>query len=182
VTIRVSLEPNACARLATVDALGAADLTDCFGLFRSRKDALKALTDIARSQRLCLKVLGLEQSAGSCFAYQLGKCRGACVGKEPLALHGMRLQLALSALKLKAWPFPGRVALRERDDGGGADLHVCEDWAYLGTARSDEDLADLCAADLHRPFDADVYRILVRHFAGKQKLDWLDLRAAIRCA
>jgi hypothetical protein len=36
----------------------------------------------------------------------------------------MRVQLALSSLKLKAWPFPGRIALRERDSCGGADLHV----------------------------------------------------------
>jgi DNA polymerase III subunit epsilon len=62
-------------------------LARCFGLFRSRKDARKALTDIARAQQLCLKVLGLEQSDGSCFALPVGKCRGACVGKEPLALH-----------------------------------------------------------------------------------------------
>ena len=56
-------------------------------------------------------------SEGSCFAYQVGKCKGACVGKEPLILHDMRLQLALSSLKLKSWPFPGRIALRERATG-----------------------------------------------------------------
>jgi hypothetical protein len=39
----------------------------------------------------------------------------------------------------------------------------------------------LCAADLPLRFDADVYRILVRHVADP-KLDWHDLRAAIRCA
>ncbi len=179
-TIRTPAGADACVALTDVGALDAGELADCFGLFRSRKDALKALTDIARSQQLCLKVLGLEPSGGSCFAYQLGKCRGACVGKEPLALHRMRLQLALASLKLKPWPFPGRIALREPDAHGGADLHVLESWVYLGTARSDEDLADLCAAALPRRFDADVYRILVRHF--RQDLDWHDLRAATRCA
>ena len=84
-------------------------------MFHSGKDARKALGDIARAQQLCLKVLGLEEGVGSCFAHQFGKCRGACIGKEPLILHDTRLQLALSSLKLKAWPFPGRVALRERD-------------------------------------------------------------------
>ncbi len=63
--------------------------------FTREKDARKALSDIARASQLCLKVLGLEESDGSCFALQVGKCRGACVGKEPLILHAMRLKLAL---------------------------------------------------------------------------------------
>ena len=60
-----------------------------------------------------------ERGAGSCVAYQLGKCKGACVGREPLLLHNARLQMALSALKLKSWPFPGRVALKEDGSHGG---------------------------------------------------------------
>jgi DNA polymerase-3 subunit epsilon len=166
-----------------IDGVDLADLTQCFGVFHSEKDARKALGDIARAHQLCLKVLGFENGGGSCLAFQLGKCKGACVGKEPLMLHNMRLQLALSSLKLKAWPFPGRVALRERDprDGGfggdrGADFHVVEHWAYLGTARSEEELAALRTKDGGGAFDADVYRILVRYFSSHPKLDWLDMR------
>jgi DNA polymerase-3 subunit epsilon len=178
VTIRVPGGSESPIELLPVESATAAELTECFGLFRSRKDAQKALADIARAQQLCLKVLGQEQSAGSCFAYQLGKCRGACVGKEPLVLHGMRLRLALSAVKLKAWPFPGRVALRERDGCGGADLHVCESWAYLGTARNEEELADLASVRTAPRFDPDAYRILVRYLAERPKVDWHDLGAA----
>jgi DNA polymerase III subunit epsilon len=166
-----------------IEGVDLADLAHCFGVFHTEKDARKALGDIARAHQLCLKVLGFEEGAGSCVAFQLGKCRGACVGKEPLMLHNTRLQLALSSLKLKAWPFPGRVALRERDprDGGfggarGADLHVVEHWAYLGTARSEEELAALRAKDGCGAFDADVYRILVRYFSNHTKLDWHDMR------
>jgi DNA polymerase-3 subunit epsilon len=166
-----------------IDGVDLADLMQCFGVFHTDKDARKALCDIARAHELCLKVLGLEDSAGSCFAYQVGKCRGACLGKEPLILHNMRLQLALSALKLKSWPFPGRVALRERDPRGGmpermqgTDLHVVDHWTYLGTARTEEELADLGARESSAGFDVDVYRILVRYFAKNPGLDWLDLR------
>jgi DNA polymerase-3 subunit epsilon len=182
VTIRIGAADGAVQSVAVTD-LDAEDLTACFGLFRSRKDAHKALLDIARAQQLCLKVLNLEPSDGSCFAYQLGKCRGACIGKEPLILHAMRVQLALSSLKLKAWPFPGRIALRER--GGldrGPDVHVLEAWGYLGTAHSDEELAELAAAPARPRFDADVYRILVRYLADQRHLDWQTVRAAAsRC-
>jgi DNA polymerase III subunit epsilon len=159
---------------AALDSLEAAELPQSFGVFHSEKDARKALGDIARAHRLCLKVLGLEDTSGSCFAYQVGKCRGVCVGKEPPVLHDMRVMLALSSLKLKAWPFPGRVALCERDFGGTA-LHVVDHWIYLGTARTDEELAALGGRS-DAAFDAHVYRILARHLARHPKLEWIDLQ------
>ena len=170
-----------------IESVAAADLLQCCGVFHSEKDARKALLDIARARMLCLKVLGFEDGAGSCLAYQVGKCRGACVGKEPLILHKTRLQLALSSLKLKAWPFAGRIALRERDRRGGApefargtELHVLDHWSYLGTARSDEELAALGTQDAPCAFDVDIYRILVRYFSNHPKLDWFDLRNSMR--
>jgi DNA polymerase-3 subunit epsilon len=177
-TIRVSQGGVA---FVPLDSLDPAELPDHFGLFRSRKEASRALTDIARAQGLCMKVLGLEEGSGSCFAHQLGRCRGVCAGKEPALLHGMRVQLALSASKLKAWPFPGRVALRERNWREDTDLHVCDHWAYLGTARSDEELEALQNQHIARALDPDIYRILARHFAAKPDLDWIDLRRTTTC-
>jgi DNA polymerase-3 subunit epsilon len=169
--------PAYAVEAVAIDGVDLADLMQCFGVFHSEKDARKALSDIARAHQLCLKVLGFEDGAGSCIAFQFGKCRGACMGKEPLILHHMRLQLALSSLKLKAWPFPGRVALRERNPRG-TDLHVVDHWTYLGTARTEEELAALGAKDSSVAFDVDVYRILLRYFAKNPKLDWLDLQRA----
>ena len=186
-TLRAAAAPSAAiampAAVQPIDSVDPADLEQCFGVFHSDKDARKALGDIARAQRLCLRVLGLEDGAGSCLAYQIGQCRGACVGKEPLMLHDLRVRLALSSLKLKPWPFPGRIALRERDPRSGefqgapgADLHVIDHWTYLGTARSEDELAVLRARPAGAGFDVDVYRILVRYFSNHPKLDWIDLR------
>lgn len=169
--------------ITAIDGHDPATLAQFFGVFRAAKDARKALIDIARAHQLCLKVLGMEQSAGSCFAHQVGKCKGACVGKEPLMLHNLRLNLALSSLKIKAWPFPGRIALRERgapdhafDGVPGAEFHVLDHWRYLGTARSEAEVAAFAAEPPRTDFDADVYRILVRHFSRHPTLDWHDLR------
>jgi DNA polymerase-3 subunit epsilon len=166
-----------------IEGLDPADLAHCFGVFQSAKDARKALGDIARAQRLCFKVLGIEDGEGSCLAFHMGKCKGACMGKEPLILHNTRLLLALSSLKLKPWPFPGRIALRERDPRGGVagfaratDIHVVEHWGYLGTARTEEELAALSATDTRPAFDVDVYRILIRYFAGHPRIDWHELK------
>jgi DNA polymerase-3 subunit epsilon len=171
--------PDASGRvhLKRIDSLEAQDLQQSFGMFHSEKDARKALSDIARAKELCLKVLGLELSAGSCFALQVGKCHGACTGKEPLILHTMRMQMALSGLKLKSWPFPGRIALRERGIGGD-EFHVLDHWMYLGSARSEDELATLRTRQNYAAFDVDVYKILLRYFSNHPKLDWHDLSAA----
>ncbi|MEP6885279.1 MAG: exonuclease domain-containing protein [Gammaproteobacteria bacterium] len=171
-----------------IDSVDLEDLVQCFGVFHSHKDARKALGDIAEAHQLCRKALRLEEAAGSCFAYQIGKCRGACIGKEPAILHSTRLKLALASLKLKPWPFPGRIALRERGAAGstqefmrGTELHVLDRWAYLGTARDDEELSALRARDSGDAFDIDVYRILLRYFAKHPKLEWIDLRDRTIC-
>jgi DNA polymerase-3 subunit epsilon len=186
VTLRPAADSSGRVHVQRFDTLEPEDLAQSFGIFHSEKDARKALIDIAQARELCLKVLGLEESAGSCFALQVGKCRGACTGKEPLVLHSMRLQLALSALKIKSWPFPGRIALRERAVGGfssdgtrGGEFHVLDHWMYLGSARSEDELAALSTRHAYAVFDVDVYKILQRYFANHAKLDWVDLRCAI---
>ena len=161
--------------IVPVDALDPGQRQDCFGLFRSAKDASKALLDIARAGQLCLKRLGLETGSGSCFGHQVGRCRGVCVGKEPELLHGTRVQLALSALKLQSWPFPGRIALRESAAFGLTEWHVLDDWDYLGTARDDDELEGLAASPATPRLDPDVYRILVRHFATHSRPEWRSL-------
>jgi DNA polymerase III subunit epsilon len=183
VTLRTASDASGRMLFQRIDGLEPQDLAQCFGVFHAEKDARKALTDIARARELCLKVLGLEESAGSCFAFQVGKCRGACSGKEPLMLHNMRAQLALSALKIKSWPFPGRIALRERhlsrfatEAAFDGEYHVLDHWTYLGTARSTEDLAALAWRRVDSAFDVDVYKILLRYFSNHPKLEWHDLR------
>ena len=165
-----------CLRIEDLDAR---ELMQCFGVFRCEKHARKALGDLARANALCLKVFGLEQAEGSCLAFQLGKCKGACVGKEPTILHDMRARMALSALKIKSWPFPARIALRERSRDA-EELHVLEHWSYLGTARDERELVEIgsranAGANV-LAFDADVYKILVRYFSNHGTLDWQELR------
>jgi len=122
VTLRPAADSLGRVHVQRIDTLEPEDLAQSFGVFHSEKDARKALTDIARAQQLLSQgAWGWRRVRGSCFALQVGKCRGACTGKEPLILHNMRVQLALSALKIKSWPFPRAASrLRERAVGGFA--------------------------------------------------------------
>lgn len=133
----------------------------CYGLFKHAREAQEALRALADAHQLCLKLTGLEPAAPGkpCFAHQLRRCKGACVGKEPLARHTVRLVGALAGLKLVSWPHPGPALLRE-----GETAHVIDAWRHLGSVREESDIHALLAAPLPA-FDRDIYRILAKHAA-----------------
>lgn len=127
-----------------------------YGLYSNKRDAEKALRSLAEQHQLCLGVLGLEKigSGKPCFAYQLKRCKGACVGKESDLEHATRLLTAMSKLKLSSWPYPGAIGIRETED-----LHIIDHWCYLGTAHNDEEIQELL--EQGRPaFDRDTYTTL----------------------
>jgi len=135
------------------------------GLFRSTRDARQALHQIAADQGLCLRLLGLEKGRGACFASQLGRCRGACRGDEPLAEHTARARDALARLQIHHWPWEGRLAIGERGPTGAQGWHLVDHWCHLGSADS---LAGLTAlAEEKGRFDVDTYRILRRFLDGE---------------
>ncbi len=145
-------------RLTWANDLDFGTQDNLYGLYHNQRDAQKALRHLAEQHQLCLGILGLEKIGNGkpCFAYQLKRCRGACVGKESGLEHAMRLLTAMNTLKLASWPYPGAIGIREADD-----LHVIDHWCYLGTARSDDEVDALL--EQGRPaFDRDTYMTLVK--------------------
>lgn len=141
-----------------VRLLGAEYLEHCYGEFRTQAMAVRVLKHHAREHQLCLRVLGLEDGEGSCVAHQLDHCRGACIGKEPLAVHDLRAQMAFAGQGYRAWPFAGRVALSDAD-GDAGPLHIFEQWCYLGSANDHQEADELARALMPLQFDARIYRM-----------------------
>ncbi len=140
-----------------------------YGPFATKAQVRAMLEEIAGEQGLCWRQLGWEKRGGPCFARQVRKCRGACLGEETPEQHHLRLATALDAHRVLDWPWPGRVAIRERHpDGTLEEAHVFERWSHLGTARSEEELEDLVHARVEIDFDPDVYRILVSFIAKRR--------------
>lgn len=132
---------------------------DLYGIFDSARKAGDALRAVAEEHALCQVVLGLEKgwrgTAGRpCFACQIGKCRGACAGREKLEEHDARLLEALCAWRLQPWPYTGPIGICEQDM-----LHVVDGWSYLGSSTSEQETAALVCKGRPR-FDKDVYQIL----------------------
>jgi len=163
------LEPQ---RLRFVQDFDAESLAHVHGLFRSRRAALEALRGLADEHRLCLQALGFDEGGApargrACFRHQIGRCAGLCAGKESFAAHQARLAAALARLKNLAWPWRGPVGVLEEDAGREAvELHVVDQWCYLGTAKSEADVPELLEGARRLRFDPDQYRILSKHLVS----------------
>ncbi len=154
------------------------ELPGRFGPFSSKRQARETLRSLAAEHALCWKALGLEKRLGPCFARQVQRCAGTCVGAESAAAHHERLRHALAPLAIPPWPYAGLAALRERSLlGDRIDLHMIQDWCWLGTARDDGELGRLIEAPPRPEFDADIARLLIRTLA-KGKHEVLPLAGA----
>ena len=126
-----------------------------YGPYTSERQALAAMQEVIDAHGLCRATLGLEKlsSGRPCFARQIRRCSGACIGEEDAAVHRERAVRALAPLALQPWPYAGPVGLRE-----GRQMHLVNRWCYLGTATREEEIWPLL--DMRASFDRDVYLLL----------------------
>jgi DNA polymerase-3 subunit epsilon len=157
-------------RLVRGDELDPRQFPRLYGTYRSKRQAVESLRALAARHALCPQALGLESGKGRCFAQQIGQCKGVCCGLETAEQHHARLQLALAAERLRAWPYAGPIGLREHDTQcERTDIHVFDQWRHLATVQSDAELADLLEGrsdDAPGGFDLDTYRLLLSRLLG----------------
>lgn len=160
-------QANPLLKLVQLDDLAPAQWGQLYGTYRSKRQATDALRLLSEAHGLCPQLLGLESGKGACFACQIGRCKGACAGKESRVLHRARLQMALLQQRLQAWPHPGRVAIREyQARTERTDIHVFDHWCHLATV---SDLSELETVQEARQtalaFDLDTYRLLQKRLS-----------------
>jgi len=163
--LEVPVEPGP-PRYIRAAGIEPCELAGRYGPFSSRWQARDVLRRLAAEHALCWKALGFEKRVGPCFARQVRRCAGACVGAESADAHHARLARALSAFAVPRWPYPGLATLRERslfDDR--IDVHVLHDWCWLGTAQDDGELSRMIEAPPRPTFDADIVKLLIRTLA-----------------
>lgn len=161
-------------QLVLADEIDFGLATACYGLFKNSKEANATLRQLAEGHNLCDMLIGQQpmKPGKPCFGHQVRRCKGGCIGKEPLAKHTMRLMTALTGLKLVSWPFPGPAIIRE-----GNEAHVIAGWRYLGTATTEAEGAELLAGA--RPtFDRDTYKILAKHVGRMSPLPGGNFRSS----
>ncbi len=140
-------------------------------MFRSKRDAERALSGIAAKNELCNKLLGLEpEHEGPCFQRSLGRCKGACEELENVERYNLRVQIAFHSLRLKTWPWKGPVGIVEQDARSGrTDILVVYNWMHVATLHDEEELQELSLRGQAVTFDLDSYKLLIAALMDRKK-------------
>lgn len=154
-------------------------------VYATRGKARSSLEDILRLYDLCPKLMGFEKGAGSCFLYQLKKCRGACIGEEPTAAYNERLAIAFERRKIQHWPYKSPVLMAEKVPGlEQVSALVVDQWCVIGRLKQEP----YCEAEFiqsDKVFDLDTYKILQAFMSKKlprlsiQPIAWQQLESII---
>lgn len=150
------------------------ETADIVGVFRSKKQAKEFLYTLVKEHALCEKLVGLEKTRSGCFAYRLGTCKGACVGKENPLLYNARCIIAFSKNSIKPWPFSGPILITEKGGlVGHEDAFYVDKWCLLGKQSLKDNQADFFTSEDYR-FDMDTYKILSKYL-GKASSSQITL-------
>jgi DNA polymerase-3 subunit epsilon len=147
-------------KLEPIDYLKLDPSMPVLGIFKHTTQAKEFLRSVARSHRLCPKLLRLENARKHCFSYHLGSCDGACMGEEPVEDYNARVETAFEERRIKAWPYDGGVVVEEvSGENGKRELFMIDQWCLVGGVVYDGNRRESGQHLQHR-FDYDSYRIL----------------------
>ncbi len=150
-------------------------LDNFLGFFRSKRQAKAYLAAIAKEYTLCEKLLGLEKTSTSCFAYRLGKCNGACTAKELPIQHNIRLITAVNELKILPWPYKGPISIQESEMSGKKEYYIIDNWCYKAKVVVDEEGNINNDKNNEVYFDLDIYKILRQFIANPANQNKISL-------
>ena len=151
------LQPDAypCVELVALDN-GTRDAGEIYGMFESGRKARNALLRLATARHLCHALLGIAPTPAApctgCAAHEAAKC----VRKTDRLRHLAKAALALRPWHIEQWPYAGPIGVRER-----SDLHVLDDWRYVGTAQVEHEIHQLMQTRAQY-FDRDTFTFLAK--------------------
>lgn len=158
------LEHDSAPELVYARDIDFARTANLYGLFATRKAALEKLRAIVEAEKLCPALTGLEKAirGRACFARQISRCLGACIGEESSDAHTRRLRNALEETRIVVWPYPGPMGIVEECDGW-RQTHVVDHWFYVGSIEHEAATGTRpMMLQGRRSFDVDAYKILVK--------------------
>jgi DNA polymerase-3 subunit epsilon len=147
-------------------AIDPSALSDILGVYTTKGKARQFLDQIIKDYGLCPKLMGFEKGSGSCFSYQLKKCRGACAGQEDAETYNQRLLSAFDGRRLEAWPYRSPVLIEEMSDRDSHRSIVVDQWCVVADISAEPD----CEPQVKfqdKMFDIDTYKILRTFLALK---------------
>lgn len=138
------------------------DLNHIYGMYPNRMKAKNKVIELTHVFQLCPKLMGYEKTDGACFSYQLGKCKGACIGKESPETYNRRFELALIHTRIATWPYETPIVIPINQAGESV---IINNWIIRGYV----DETGEAVIDADEPtFDVDEYKITRRFIRENQ--------------
>jgi DNA polymerase-3 subunit epsilon len=163
---KVNLHGYTVVNLEPIDYLSIKTEEPVLGVFKHKTQAREFLALIAKTHRLCPKLLKLEQGRGYCFSYHLGQCDGACMGEENPDSYNARLEEAFEARRIQAWPYKGGVIVEEQcARNRRREIFLIDNWCLAASFESSGGAPEQRSPHPHR-FDYDSYKILYAYFTN----------------
>lgn len=141
-------------------------ISDILGVYTTKGKARQFINQIIKDFGLCPKLMGLENGSGRCFAYQLKKCRGACIGLEDEETYNQRLLAAFEGRRLEAWPYRSPVLIEEKNNKDSHRSIVVDQWCVVAQISVEPE----CQPQIKfqtKMFDLDTYKILRSYLRAK---------------
>src|SRR5205823_5666386 len=113
--------------------------------------------------------------------YRLGRCKGACLGKEAKIKYNFKFINAFSKHNFKQWPFKKPILIEEKDEVEKIrEAFLVDKWCYLGSIKQKDDI-NLQDLERNLKFDLDIYKILSRFIRkpGNYTLKEVSLQAPL---
>lgn len=137
-----------------------------YNSLKSAKSHLMRLTD---KYTLCQKLNGLYDTGGSCFHYNIGLCKGACVGEETPEAYNKRVVEATEKLRMQSRNFLVIDHGRSQEE---KSFVLVEGGIYKGLGFGHQDIAndpDLIrdVISLHQD-NREVHQIIRNYLADNQ--------------
>ncbi len=171
-TWRMAPDAVLCIAVVPIDeALG--EKAEAFGFFPTLRKANNALLRFATKHRLCHCLLGVCQRTGASCAIVDRHRPAGCAQSQGWKKELLRVFEALQPMRIPVWPHDGPLGTRER-----SDMHVVDQWQYLGTARTESDIHELLQSG-PIAFDTRSYRLLRQSLAQMRPANMVDLRPLV---
>lgn len=141
--------------------------------FESIKEGVDYLFGKVDEFNLCQKLSGLSSVEGSCFQYQLKKCKGACMGEEPCETYNSRAQKLIEELKYKYDSF---LVLDKGRDMEEIAVVVVKNGRYMGFGWIEKDAGFNCIEETMERItkcddNQDARKLIHRFLKENQQLD-----------
>lgn len=144
-------------------------LTEHYGLFKSQLEAKHFLERLCETTNACKYFCGLSNTR-PCFQAQLKRCQNNCDKTISAKQQQINLINALSTIRLKQWPYPGIVAIKEHCPSQLLTQYILiYQWCFLGIVESLDKITDYKSTT--KSLDRDYYRLTTQLLLQQTKLE-----------